>query len=363
MTQQKNKTMLPIKKTTLFWICFFVIFCGLIYLLHGILLPFVLGFVLAYMLNPIVLKLQKWHFSRIWGTLVVILGLLLSLLTFILILIPVLQVQISTFIKKLPNLSAALWDRILPMFEVVKNHISETQMDYLKQTVSSHAATFFAEISNSLMEVFSSWGALFDIISFIVITPVVSFYILADWPELTAQIKHLYPRHYAKFLNEKMGQIDQILSAFIRGQALVCLFLGLFYGIGLSVIGLDFGFSIGFISGVFSFIPYVGSICGFILSLLLAFTQSATWSIFAGILIVFGLGQFIEGYILTPKLVGNKIHLHPVWVIFALLAGGYLFGFLGILIAVPLAAVLGVVVRTLVDFYEKSLFYKGSKKL
>ena len=168
----------------------------------------------------------------------------------------------------------------------------------------------------------------------------------------------MFPRKYADFMNLKLGQIDEILSAFVRGQAIVCLFLGLFYGLGLSVIGLDFGFSIGLIAGIFSFIPYVGTLTGFVLSLLLAYTQSADWGLYAGILLVFGVGQFLEGYVLTPKLVGDKIQLHPVWVIFALMAGGSLFGFVGVLVAVPVAAVLGVVVRTLVEYYKKSSFFK-----
>ncbi len=353
--------MLSLKKTTLFWLLFLVCTVALTYVLRGILLPFILGFVLAYLLNPLVLKLQKHHISRTWGTLAVILGLIMILLVCLLILIPVLEAQVIAFVVKVPTLSAALWGRIQPLFDLAKEHVSPTQMAYLKETVSTQATAFVSDASNALMGLFTGWMAVFNIISFIIITPVVAFYLLLDWQKIVVQIKALYPRKNAAFLNDKIGQTDEILSAFIRGQALVCLFLGLFYGLGLSVIGLDFGFSIGFIAGIFSFIPYVGSLTGFALSLLLAFTQSADWGLFAGILIVFGIGQFLEGYVLTPKLVGDKIRLHPVWVIFALFAGGYLFGFLGVLLAVPVAAVLGVVVRTAVEFYEKSAFYKGTK--
>lgn len=350
------------KKVYFFWTAILITFVALIYVLHGILFPFVMGFILAYMLNPLVSKLEKHHFSRTWGTLIVILGLFFILLSSLLILIPILEAQIISFAIKIPSLSAELWKRIQPLFDLIKEYVSQTQLEYVKQAISEQSSNFFSGVSDILISLFSSWGAVFDIVSVVIITPVVAFYLLLDWKDLIAHIKNLYPRHLSDFLNNKIGQIDEILSAFIRGQALVCLFLGLFYGIGLSVIGLDFGFSIGFISGVFSFIPYVGTLTGFILSLLLAFTQSASWGLFCGILIVFALGQFLEGYILTPKLVGDKIHLHPVWVIFALFAGGYLFGFLGILTAVPVAAVLGVIVRTALEFYQKSSFYKGSSK-
>ena len=350
------------KKTTLFCICFFVVFISLIYLLRGILLPFVMGFVLAYMLNPLVIKLEKHHFSRGWASICVIGTLILLLLLSLLVLIPVLEAQIIAFVIKVPVLSAELWKKIEPVFDLIKSHVSETQLDYVKQTISTQGTNFITQATDVLMQLFSSWGAIFDIVSIVIITPVVTFYLLSDWAVFVAKIKDLYPRHWADFFNKKMSEIDEILSAFIRGQALVCLFLGLFYGIGLSVIGLDFGFSIGFVSGVFSFIPYVGTLTGFALSLLLGFAQSVSWGVFCGILIVFGLGQFLEGYVLTPKLVGNKIHLHPVWVIFALFAGGYLFGFLGILVAVPVAAVLGVVIRTALEFYQSSSFYKGKNQ-
>lgn len=351
--------MMKLKKTTLFWIITIIILCTLAFVLKGILLPFILSFVLAYVLNPLVLKLQKHHFNRTWATGVIIVGLLLILLLSVLILIPVLQAQIISFAVKVPTLANALWIKVQPLFDMIKEHISETQLDYLKETISAQTADLMNDMSTTLMKLFTGWSALFNIISFIVITPVVTFYLLDDWNILVEKVKSLYPRKKADFINQKANEVDEALSAFIRGQAVVCLFLALFYGFGLTAVNLDFGFSIGFIAGIFSFIPYVGSLTGFTLSLLLAFTQSADWALFAGILMVFGIGQFLEGYVLTPKLVGDKIGLHPVWVIFALMAFGSLFGFIGVLLAVPVAAVLGVIVRTLIEFYKKSIYYKG----
>ena len=351
--------MIKPKKTTLFWIIAITLLSLLTFLLKGILLPFILSFVLAYVLNPLVVKLEKHHFNRTWATGTIIVALILSVLLSILILLPVLQAQIISFAVKVPTLANELWIKVQPLFDLIKEHISETQLNYLKETISSQTASLMDDMSSALMRLFTGWSALFNIVSFVVITPVVTFYLLNDWNIIVEKIKALYPRKKANFINLKINEIDETLSAFIRGQAVVCLFLALFYGFGLTAVNLDFGFSIGFIAGIFSFIPYVGSLTGFVLSLLLAFTQTADWALFAGILMVFGIGQFLEGYVLTPKLVGDKIGLHPVWVIFALMAFGYLFGFLGILLAVPVSAVLGVIVRTAIDFYKNSVYYKG----
>ena len=347
------------KKTTIFWIVIGILLSLFLFYLKSILMPFILSFILAYILNPLVVKLMKHHFNRTWATALVILILILAVLASILILIPVLQAQILSFAGLVPSLANSLWLKLQPLFDTIKEHISANQLNYIKSTISTQTTALMKDFSTTLMNIFTGWSALFNIISVIIITPVVTFYLLNDWDIIVEKTKALFPKKKAAFINEKISQIDEILSAFIRGQAVVCLFLALFYGFGLTAIDLDFGFSIGFIAGIFSFIPYVGSLTGFVLSLLLAFTQSADWSLFILILLVFGVGQFLEGYILTPKLVGDKIGLHPVWVIFALMAGAALFGFIGVLIAVPLSAVLGVVVRTAVDFYKKSIYYKG----
>ena len=350
------------KKIALFWIIITAALLGLIYALWGILLPFVAGFILAYILNPLVIKLQKHHLKRTWATGIVIICLLLSVFACFFILFPILEAQIFSFITSVPQMVAELWKKIQPALDMVKTHITDQQLNYLKDSLFGKTSDLMNSMGATLLQLFTGWTALFNVASFLVITPVVSFYLLKDWEKLTAKIKDLYPRKNADFINLKFHETDTILSAFIRGQALVCLCLALFYGLGLTFTGLNFGFSVGFIAGLFSFVPYVGTLTGFILSLLLAMTQAtegAGLSLFIGILVVFGIGQFLEGYILTPKLVGDKVGLHPVWVIFALFAGSYLFGFLGLLIAVPVFAVLGVVVRTAIDYYKNSIYYKG----
>ncbi|MBO5997293.1 MAG: AI-2E family transporter [Alphaproteobacteria bacterium] len=346
-------------KISLFWLGVAIIFGLLIYALWGILLPFVAGFILAYILNPLVVKLKKHRINRTWATGIVIAGLLLAVFSCFFILFPVLEAQIISFVMKVPQLANTLWEKVQPLLDLVKTHISEQQLDYVKDTLSNKTSVLMNDMGSALLHLFTGWSALFNVASFFVITPVVSFYLLNDWEKITTKVKELYPIKYADFINTKIKETDVVLSAFIRGQSAICLFLALFYGFGLTLINLDFGFTVGFIAGLFSFVPYVGTLTGFALSILIAITQASGLSLFLGILVVFGIGQFLEGYVLTPRLVGNKVGLHPVWVIFALFAGSYLFGFLGMLIAVPVFAVLGVVVRTAIDSYKNSVYYKG----
>lgn len=349
------------KKIYAFWITLFLLLALLTWALSGILLPFVLSFILAYILNPLVVTLTAKGCSRTVASVLVIAGLIIAILLAFLIVMPVLESQVIGFIQKIPTYAEALWNKLQPLFDAVKNYASPEQIATVKETMSTQSISFFNKIGGMLLDLFSQGMVLFNIVTFIIITPVITFYLLNDWPIIVDKTRGLIPQKKLPFFQEQMQEIDTTLSAFIRGQAMVCLFLALFYGIGLTIIGLDLGFVVGFISGILSFIPYVGSLSGFFISLLLAFTQSAGWGVFIGILFVFGIGQFIEGYVLTPKLVGDKVGLHPAWVIFALFAGGYLFGFMGVLLAVPVTAVLGVILRTTIKAYKESPFYKGTK--
>ena len=331
------------------------------YFLRGILLPFVLAFILAYILNPIVLKLEKRKLSRTTSTAITVAGLIILILAALFIIFPILEAQVVSFVTKIPSYAGAFWEKISPLLERLKNYITPDQMEQLRTTLSGQTLRLINEIGALLSTLFVGWGALFNIVSFIVITPVITFYILSDWPSVIQRVKKLIPLKCKDTVLDCMKQIDMTLSAFIRGQTLVCLTLAFYYGTCLSLVGLDLGFSVGFITGLFAFIPYVGSLTGFFLSMLLAFTQGASTGVFVGIIAVFLIGQFLEGYVLTPKLIGKKVGLHPAWIIFALFSFGYLFGFLGVLLAVPTAAVLGVLLRIALNSYEKSSFYKGTK--
>src|SRR5690606_34210818 len=198
-----------------------------------------------------------------------------------------------------------------------------------------------------------------NLLALLFITPIVAFFLLRDWDDIVGRLDKWLPRPWAGVIREQAALIDETLAGFVRGQALVCLFLGTFYAVVLTVVGLDFGITIGLITGILSFIPYVGTTFGFVTSIAVAFAQFSEW---LPILLVAGLfiaGQAIEGNFLTPKLVGDRVGLHPVWVIFALLAAGSLFGFVGVLLAIPVAAVIGVLARFVLGRYLTSRYYRG----
>jgi predicted PurR-regulated permease PerM len=222
----------------------------------------------------------------------------------------------------------------------------------------TQGAQWLLNFSHSLV---SGGKALVGFLSFLVITPVVAFYILVDWEKMIASIDNLLPRDHYKTLHQIAREIDIAMAGFLRGQFLVCLFLGFWYGVGLTVIGLDYGFLIGVSAGVLSFVPYVGSLTALVFSLGVAVVQGwPHWGLFLSALAVVGSGQFLEGNVLSPKLVGESVGLHPVWVMFALVAFGALFGFTGLLIAVPVAAAIGVVARHMLAAYRAGPLYRGS---
>ena len=203
----------------------------------------------------------------------------------------------------------------------------------------------------------SNGFALINLISLLLITPVVAFYMLRDWDTFVKKVDNLLPRKSKNVIREQFRQIDRALSGFIRGQLSVCLILGTYYSLGLKFVGLDLGILVGFLAGLISFIPYVGSISGFVISIILALAQFNDYTKVLEVIAVFAIGQFVEGNFLTPKLVGDNVGLHPVWVMFALLAGGVLLGFLGLMIAVPVAAIIGVLMRYTINNYKKSSLY------
>ena len=338
---------------------------GLIWFINAIsniLLPFVLAFVLAYILHPMVEGLSRKKISRGLATGIVEVGFCILIVAVFLIVVPILQAQVIDFIRKTPQFSANVWNYIKGILAYTKENISSAQMSELSDAVSGSVMSVLTAIGASLSRVLSSGVAVFNVMALILITPVVLFYVLRDWKEIQMHVGQLIPKNREKEMKSVWEEINKTLSGFIRGQALVCLTLGIFYGIGLSLTGLDFGILVGLLAGLLSFIPYFGFGTGLILSLFLGLMQGFSWGQWAGLATVFIIGQILEGYVLTPRLVGNRVGLSPVWVIFALLAGGVLAGFVGILIAVPTAAVIGVLVRRGIKWYKETGFYKGKSE-
>ena len=240
------------------------------------------------------------------------------------------------------------------------NELNTVSQDPLVTKVLSAFANNMKIAGKLLQKIISGGFALVNLFSLILITPIVAFYMLRDWHTFQNKVKSLLPRNYKDTICSLSLQIDKILAGFIRGQLTVCFLLGFYYACGLYAIGLELGILVGFIAGMISFIPYVGCFVGLLVSLGLAFAQFGTYNSLLQVIIVFAIGQFLEGNFLTPKLVGDNVRLHPVWIMFALLAGGVLLGFLGMMIAVPVAAIVSVLIRFgIEEGYKKSDLYLG----
>ncbi|MBQ9090197.1 MAG: AI-2E family transporter [Alphaproteobacteria bacterium] len=348
-------------KTALILVCILFGIGYFFYSISGILLPFILAFVFAYFLHPAVQSLEKRHLSRTFATGIVITGFVVFILSVLLIIIPILQAQVMALFAKVPLLADTLKEQIQSLVVYAKQMISPEQLADISNTVSQSVGMVLKSVANGLLNILTGGVVLFNVISMLMITPIVLFYVLRDWQGVENQMSDLIPEKNKKSVMPLLQEINTTLSGFIRGQSMVCLSLGLFYGIGLSIIGLESGLLVGLLSGILSFIPYFGFLTGVILSIFLAITTHASLPLWIGIAIVFTLGQILEGYVLTPKLVGDKVGLHPVWVIFALFAGGALLGFVGVLLAVPIAAVLAIFIRRTLSWYRTSIIYKGKK--
>ena len=342
-----------------FWLIGLVVTGALLWLLSDVLFPFVAGMAIAYLLDPLADRLEAVKAPRWLATTLVLSGFFVIFVLVLVILAPVIQSQVVGLIAALPGYAAAIEEALTPIFETMRAQISEEELSRLRESVGQYVGSAVGWIGALIGGVWRGGMAILDLISLLVITPVVAFYLLRDWDRMTAKIDGLLPRPYAETIRGLMGEVDQSLASFIRGQGMVCVILGVFYAIGLTVVGLNFGLLVGLGAGLVSFIPYVGSVSGFVVATGIAifqFDSPTMWLVVAG---VFVIGQAVEGNFLTPKLVGESVGLHPVWVMFALLAGGSLFGFTGLMLAVPVAAVIGVMVRFFIGRYRDSHYFLG----
>ena len=331
----------------------------LIYLLAPILTPFAVAAALAYLGDPLVDRLEAWKLSRTLSVVVVFLVMSLLLVAAVLIAVPLLERQIEGLVQRLPKYLNWLRDTALPWVEQRVGLDADTlALERLVNLVRDNwqqAGGIAAAVGQRLTQ---SGLALVGLVVNLTLIPVVTFYLLRDWDKLIAAIDDLIPRKYNDDVSRLARQSDSVLGAFLRGQLLVMLGLGLIYAIGLSILGLEFGFLIGIIAGILSFVPYLGTIVGVLIAVIVAVVQFQDILHPVLVLGVFGIGQTLEGSVLTPWLVGDKIGLHPVAVIFAVMAGGQLFGFLGILLALPVAAVLMVLIREANSRYKSSRVYE-----
>lgn len=314
---------------------------------------------IAYFLDPVADRLEKWGLSRLMATVVVTAGIVAALVAALLLLVPLLQAQVVSFLARLPGYIDMLRNAAEPVIAMAMERLPPDQVETLREQASGFIGSALTFIGSVLKGVLSGGFALLNLLSLVFITPVVAFYQLRDWDRMVAKVDSWLPRDHAETIRAQCRAIDKTLAGFLRGQASVCLVLGAFYAAGLTIVGLDLGLLVGLGAGIISFIPYLGTISGFVVGIGLALAQFDTYTPVALVAGVFIVGQFLEGNFLTPKLVGDRIGLHPVWVIFALLAGGALFGFVGILLAVPVAAVIGVLARFFLGQYLGSPYFHG----
>ncbi|MDR3438444.1 AI-2E family transporter [Telmatospirillum sp.] len=342
-----------------FWLIGLAVFVLLLYLLRSILLPFVAGMAVAYLLDPLAHRLERIGLSRTVATVVITLFFFVAVVLFALLVTPLVEDQVVGFAQRVPGYVHQLVNRGAPLWRTAQTYLSVKDIEQLRTAGGEYAGTLATWLAGFVSRLLTGSLVVVNVLSLVFITPVVTFYLLRDWEGITRRVDSWLPRVQAATIREQLRQIDRTLAGFVRGQALVCVALGAFYGIGLTAVGLDLGLVVGFSAGLGSFIPYLGTISGFVVGMGLAIAQSPDWTLAGMVAGVFLVGNLLESYVLAPKLVGEKIGLHPVWVIFALLAGGALFGFLGILLALPVTAVIGVLIRFGLGRYLESSLYRG----
>lgn len=368
-------SMNTVRRQLFFWLGVLAVFVIFLYVFRSILLPFLAGLALAYFLDPLADFLERRGLSRVWSTVTILLVFLLLFTVALLAIAPVLGTQFAQFIESAPELYEDLI-ALLQNFAVRAPWLASLlergngEVGQSFNEVATQAANVAAQL---LRGVWSSANALLSIAGLFVVTPVVAFYMLLDWDKMVAQIDSWVPRDHVDDVRRIGREMNQAIAGFVRGQGTVCILLAIFYATALSIAGLNFGLLIGLVAGVISFIPYIGSIVGLVLSVGVAIVQywpdAATLATdgytpslisIAIVAAIFFIGQIIEGNVLQPKLVGSSVGLHPVWLMFALFAFGSLLGFTGMLIAVPAAAAVGVLVRFGLERYLDSDLYHGS---
>ena len=351
MKEQKNN------RNWIFWLVIFCVFSYFTYVLRSVLLPFVAGIVIGYLLDPWATKFEKMGLSRTLATITVLSLVVIFIVPTLLLIFGIVQEEFLRFFDSAPQYVARIASKIEPVFADLQEYFPQLQPAQIKEYIAENMTGGLAFVGKILNGILANSFALINLLSLLLITPIVTFYMLRDWKHFIKKVDGLLPRRSKKSIRIQAKEIDRAMAGFIRGQLSVCVILGTYYSLVLYLVGLEMGVFVGFLSGIISFIPYVGSITGFLISILLALAQFNSWTGVVAVVAVFLTGQFIEGNFLTPKLVGDSVGLHPVWIMFALLAGGVLLGFLGLMIAIPVAAIVAILLRHAIENYKKSSLY------
>jgi predicted PurR-regulated permease PerM len=327
-------------------------------LFASVLLPFVAAAGIAYVLDPPTRRLTGFGMPRSLAATVMSLAMIVAVLLFALLLYPLIVVQLGLLIGRVPQYVTLLqgWAGGI-MTNLQDSFGRDVVNDKVRDLVSGQAGAMLSYIAPALSSVIGSGFAIFNVLTLLVVTTVVAFYLLRDWPRVTGKIDSWLPYRYREVIRAQAREVDRILSAWVRGQAMCCLILAGYYAVALTVVGLDLGLIVGIAAGILSFIPYVGSITGGVASLGLALAQFHSWRGLIPVAAVLVVGQILEGYVIYPRFLGDRVELPAVWVIFALFAGGAAFGFLGVMLAVPIAATIGVLCRFWLRRYLGSPLY------
>jgi predicted PurR-regulated permease PerM len=341
----------------LFWLGLLLLLVLVLGLVQSVLMPFATGFALAYVLAPAVSRLERAGVRRSLASLCVLAVFLFGLSLLLIILVPLIQGQIVQLIGRVPTLVRTLQDQVGQLILLLQEHLPAEDVSKVRDMVGAKLAEALTWLAGLVQGVITSSFAILNIVSLVVVTPIVTFFLLRDWEKMVAQIDSYLPRQSLDTVRGQARLVSDTLVGFVHGQALICVILAIYYGVALTLAGLTAGLALGLLIGVLAIIPMLGVATGFVLAVGLAASQYGTWTEVLVVMAIFAVGQLTEANILTPKLMGDRVHLHPVWVIFALFAGGTLYGFVGVLIAVPAAAMLGVLARFALSRYRGSSLY------
>lgn len=346
---------LPVRDQLKYWGLALAILGVSLWYLGNVILPFVVGGAIAYFLDPVADRLEAMGFSRAVSTAIITIFALLIFVMLVLLVVPMLINQSVSLFETAPQLFSDLQTFLTERFPQLMDDKST-----LRQSLVSLGETIQSRGGELLSTLVSSASGILNIVLLFVVVPVVAFYLLLDWDNMVARINDLLPRDHAPTIRKLASEIDETLASFIRGMGTVCLILGTYYAAALMLVGLQFGLVVGFVAGLITFIPYVGALVGGTLAIGLGLFQFwGDWLSLGLVAGVFVFGQMIEGNFLTPKLVGSSVGLHPVWLLLALSVFGSLFGFVGMLVAVPVAAAIGVLARFGIAQYKEGRLYRG----
>lgn len=349
---------MKIRQQALFWLAAMALLVLFVWMFRSILLPFVVGITIAYLLNPVLSRLDKLSISRTLATVLILVGFMLFIVVLLALLVPPLYRELLQLADRAPEYIDTLWDRLQPYVQIVQDTVDEEGLDSsLREALKGNISNALGASSEILGGLLSGGRTLVSLATFVIITPLVAFFMMIEWQSIVDWVDDILPRHSYEEVKSLISKIDRKIAGFVRGQLIVAMFLGVLYAIALSIAGLQFGFLIGVAAGLLSIVPLFGSTVGLLAGVGVAWLQSADISFVLIVAAIFVLGQVLEGNVIAPKIMGKSVGLHPLWILFALMAGGTLFGIVGMVLAVPVAASVGVLLDFTIAQYKQSDYY------